>query len=299
LIVWPQHPRVRYAFQSSMTEALRYLDAAEVTQPTVMAGLSPHDMDPWTERSTLLRRDLEIRWVDTRSALVLPPDESAWLVVLDITPLDPALAAWAGLDPANVVAEGPIVPRGGTEHQDEAPVYRDPAYRVYALDTRALLAGIKQIKPKTAAGEDAFAPTPLEEPPEFGGLVRLSGYRWLTPPGAGALAAGAPAQLLTFWQVLETGLSATLYGEPALRIFVHLLDREQAFVAGVDVLGAAADTWRAGDTVVQLHRFTLPPQAGSYAVEVGWYVPPNGPRLPVDGHAGAVDRILLAPVEVQ
>jgi hypothetical protein len=69
----------------------------------------------------------------------------------------------------------------------------------------------------------------------------------------------------------------------------------------VDVLGAAADTWRPGDTVVQLHRLTLPPQAGTYAVELGWYVPPSGPRLSVDvGGLGAPgDRVLLTPAVVQ
>jgi hypothetical protein len=258
-----------------------------------MAGLSPHDMDPWTERSTLHRDDLSIRWVDARSALVLPPGERAWLVALDITPVDPALREWAGLDRADALAQGAVVPRGGTEDQDEAPLYYAPAYTVYALDLATLRAQIAQAERETAVGSDPFDPTPLAAPPEFGGLVRLAGYRWLTP-----LDAGAQGALLTFWEVLETGPSATLYGEPALRTFVHLLDQEGVPAAGVDVLGAAADTWRSGDTVVQLHRLTLPPQAGTYAVELGWYVPPRGPRLPVAGGAPA-DRVLLAPAVVQ
>jgi hypothetical protein len=255
-------------------------------------------MDPWTERVTLRRDDLDVRWVDARSALVLPSDASAWFVTLDITPFDPALAEWAGLDPTLALAEGAVVPRGGTEHQDEAPVYYDPAYRVYALDTTRLRAEIayagSEAGAEAAVGSDAFAPIALSAPPEFGGLVRLAGYRWLTP-----LQAGAPAALLTFWDLLDTGPSATRYGEPALRIFVHLLTSEQGFAAGVDVLGAAADTWQAGDTLVQLHRLTLPPQSGTYAVEVGWYVPPSGPRLSVDGVDAPGDRVLLAPAEVQ
>jgi 4-amino-4-deoxy-L-arabinose transferase-like glycosyltransferase len=295
LIVWPQHPRVRFAFQSSLTEALRYLDRnASSRRAVVMAGLSPHDMDPWTERVTLRRDDLDVRWVDARSALVLPPDASAWFVTLDITPLDPALARWAGLDPALALAEGAVVPRGGTEDQDAAPVYYDPAYRVYALDAPRLRAEIAYAGAEAAVGSDALDPMALRAPPEFGGLVRLAGYRWLTP-----LKAGAPATLLTFWDLLDTGPSATRYGEPALRIFLHLLTPEQTVAAGVDVLGAAADTWQAGDLLVQLHRLNLPPQAGTYAVEVGWYVPPSGPRLPVDGVDAPGDRVLLAPAEVQ
>jgi 4-amino-4-deoxy-L-arabinose transferase-like glycosyltransferase len=77
LVVWPRHPRVRFAFQSSLTEAFRHLDATADATPVVMAGLSPHDMDPWTEQCTLARRDLDVRWVDTRSALILPPGDAA------------------------------------------------------------------------------------------------------------------------------------------------------------------------------------------------------------------------------
>jgi hypothetical protein len=96
---------------------------------------------------------------------------------------------------------------------------------------------------------------------------------------------------------LGSGPHSTLYGEPALRTFVHLLDgKGQA--AGVDVLGASPDTWQAGDVIVQLHSFAAPALPGSYAVEVGWYIPPDGPRLPVDDVAAPGDRILLERVEV-
>jgi hypothetical protein len=251
-------------------------------------------MDPWTERSTLRRTDLHLRWVDARSALVLPADQLAWFVKLDLTPVDPALAAWAGLDAAPVLAQGEVVPRGGTEHQDEAPLFYDPAYTVYALDVEALRNEIAGAERAAAMGSDPFEPAPLDAPPEFGGLVQLAGYRWLTP-----LRAGEPAQLLTFWEALETGPSATLYGEPALRTFLHLLDADETVVTGVDVLGAAADTWQAGDTVVQLHTLTAPAAPGTYAVEVGWYVPPNGPRLPLDQADEPADRVLLAPAIVQ
>jgi 4-amino-4-deoxy-L-arabinose transferase-like glycosyltransferase len=299
LVVWPEQPRVRYAFQSSMTEAMRFLDAADENTPVVMAGLSPHDMDPWTERSTLRRTDLEVRWVDTRSALIVPAGERSRLVTLDITPVDPALARWAGLGPGTVLAQGEVVPRGGTEHQDGAPVYYDPAYTVFRLDGAALQERIESAESRAYAGGDPFAPTPLETAPQFGegpegGLVRLAGYEWLDAPQA-----GRPAQLLTYWQALRTGPRSTIYGQPALRTFVHLLDRDQTVVDGADVLGAAPDTWQAGDTIVQLHTWAAPAAPGVYAVEMGWYVPPDGPRLAIQGVDAPEQRILLVPVEVR
>jgi hypothetical protein len=306
LVVWPRHPRVRYAFQSSLTEALRYLDAAHGRQayagtddgtPVVMAGLSAHDMDPWTEQCTLRRRDLSIRWVDTRGALVLPPGDRARLIVLDITPLDPRLRAWAGLEPGSVTAQGAIVPRGGSERDVDAPVYHDPAYTVYRLDAAALRRRIQGAQKAIYAGSDPFAPTRLDISPQFGDLVRLEGYTWLAAPKA-----GAPAYLLTFWQALEAGPRSTVYGEPALKIFLHLLNRDQDVVAGADQLGAAPDTWLAGDAIVQLHALAFPGQLGDYAVELGWYVPPHGPRLPLDNvepGLSAGQRVLLAPVELR
>jgi hypothetical protein len=292
LILWPKHPRVRYAFQSSMTEAMRYLDAQANTTPVVMAGLSPHDMDPWTEQCTLQRRDLSVRWIDVRSALILPPQDGTRLVTLDITPTEPALAEWAGLEMAPILAQGNPVSRGGRENEPYASVYVDPAYTVYSLDAATLRQKVAQVD--TFAGDDPFSPLPLEQAPQFGDLVRFEGYAWLTPSRPGAL-----AQLLTYWTALDTGPSSTVYGEPALKIFVHLLDGQQQFVSGIDILGAAPDTWLAGDVIVQLHTFWFPPQVGEYAVELGWYIPPQGPRLPVDNAYAPGQRILLESVEVR
>jgi len=293
LVEWPAHPRVRYAFQSSLTEALRYLDASAEDTPVVMSGLSPHDMDPWTERVTLHRRDLSIRWVDPRSALVVPKGDVARLIVLDITPLDPALAAWAGLGPEAVIAQGEVVPRGGTEHDRAAPVYYDPAYTVYRMDAAALHQEIADAPAAACVGNDPFHSQVLTASPTFGGMVRLAGYRWLNEPRA-----GATASLLTFWSALRTGPTWSVYGEPALRVFLHLLDREGRVVAAADVLGAAPDTWQPGDVIVQLHHVPIPREAGTYAIEAGWYVPPDGPRLAVDGVDAPGERIVLTPIEV-
>ncbi len=295
LIRWPQHPRVRYAFQSSMTEAMRYLDAQPDAAPVVFAGLSPHDMDPWTEASTLRRRDLHIRWIDTRQAMVIPSLESFRLITLDITPVDPALAGWLGLDRAAVLAQGDLVPRGGQENEPGAPVYVDPAYTVYQIDDQWL----GRIAAATFAGDDPFLPVLLGEPPVFGGpsgaggLVEWLGYQWLTEPQP-----STPAQLLTFWTVLQTGPRSTVYGAPALKIFLHLLDGQGQIAGGIDALGAAPDTWQPGDVIVQLHTFSYPAASGRYAVELGWYVPPEGPRLPVTNVDAPQGRILLEPVEV-
>ncbi len=294
LVVWPNHHRVRYAFQSSMTEAFRYLDSATDNSPAVMAGLSPHDMDPWTERSTLQRRDLHIRWIDIRSALILPPGERARLVTLDITPVDPTLGAWAGLEDRPALAQGDVVPRGGIETDPDAPVYYDPAYTVYHLDAATLRRRAQTSERSIYIGAYPPEAVSLDVPPVFGELVRLVGYTWLGEPQR-----GQTVQLLTFWETLGTGPSSTVYGEPSLRIFMHLLDDAQNVVAYADILGTAPDTWLPGDVIVQLHTLQAPAAPGTYALETGWYVPPDGPRLPIGGVDAPGERVLLEPVEIK
>ncbi len=292
LVRWPQHPRVRYAFQSSLTEALWYLERQPDADAVVMAGLSPHDMDPWSEASTLKRRDLGIRWTDTRQAVLIPPVEQFRLVTLDITPVAPSLAAWLGLEQAVILAQGDLAPRGGREDEPHTPVQFDPAYTVYQLDTRQLK---QQIQVRAAGvGSDPFSPTWLPDPPEFGGILSLAGYQWLTDPQP-----GAPAQLLTCWIAQQTGPRSAVYGEPSLKLFVHLLGSENRVVGGTDTLGAAPDTWQPGDIVVQLHSFSYPAEPGRYAVELGWYVPPQGPRLAVTNTDAPDQRILITPIEVR
>ncbi len=278
LLDWPQQANVRFTFQSSMTEAFRYLDAVEDTSPVIMAGLSVHDVDPWTQACTLRRRDLAVRWADLRQTLILPAGtDTARLIVLDITPFTPALQEWA-LSEAARLAQGPLT----TENR--------PSFIAYALDLSTLRE--KAESPPGTAAAIAANPTDssgqwnLSPPVNFNDTVEFLGYQWF-----GEIIPGGQAGLLTFWRALQPT-------SPPLRTFMHLLDAEQHVVAGYDGLGSPPDRWQAGDIIVQWHPLTLPP-AGIYYPEIGWYVPPDGPRLQIhwDGPAPA-DRLLLAPLEI-
>lgn len=276
MVHWSRHPNVRFTFQSSMTESFRYLDASDDSSPVIMAGLSVHDVDQWTQACTLRRRDLAVRWADVRQTLILPGAvDTARLVVLDITPFAPVLQEWA-LAEATSLAQGPITAEGR------------PSFVVYRLDVAALRREAES-PPLTAP---AVGPDPantagqrvLQPPVDFGDVLELLGYRWV-----GDLAPGEQAGLLTFWR-------ARAPATPQIRAFAHLLDAEQNVVAGYDGLGPPPNLWQAGDVLVQWHPLTLPPE-GTYYPEIGWYVPPDGPRLQVlEEGVGLADRLLLAPV---
>jgi len=278
LVRWPRQSNVRFTFQSSMTEAFRYLDASEDTSPVIVAGLSVHDVDPWTQACTLRRRDLAVRWADVRQTLILPAGTNvARLIVLDITPFAPALQEWA-LAGATTLAQGPIT------------ADNRPSFVAYRLDLVTLRREAES-PPLTsvAVGPDPANPASqqvLQPAVDFGSVVEFLGYRWV-----GELTSGGQAGLLTFWRALQPTT-------PPLRTFMHLLDAGQNVTAGYDGLGSPPDRWQAGDILVQWHPLTLPP-AGTYYPELGWYVPPDGPRLQIQ-ESGAIlaDHLLLAPVEV-
>lgn len=276
LVRWPRQANVRFTFQSSMTEAFRYLDANEDTSPVIVAGLSVHDVDQWTQACTLHRRDLAVSWADVRQALILPAGtDVARLIVLDITPFAPALQDWA-LAGAATLAEGPTT----GENRPSFVVYRlDLAELRHEAESPPLTSVAVGSDPVDRAGQRSLQP-----PVDFGGVVEFLGYRWV-----GELTSGEQAGVLTFWRVLRSV-------PPPLRAFVHLLDAGQNVVVGYDALGSPPDRWQAGDILVQWHPLTMPP-AGTYYPEIGWYVPPDGPRLQVreDG-TDLADRLLLAPV---
>ena len=278
LVQWPRQSNVRFTFQSSMTEAFHYLDASEDTSPVVMAGLSVHDVDPWTQGCTLRRQDLIVRWVDVRQTLILPAGtDGARLIVLDITPLAPELREWA-LAEATPLAEGPITGENR------------PSFLVYRLDLAELRHQAESPSSTSAAvGSDPAnraTQESLQPPIDFSGVVEFLGYRWV-----GEFAPGRQAGLLTFWRVLKPVT-------PPLRTFLHLLDAGQNVTAGYDGLGSPPDRWQAGDILVQWHPLILP-SAGAYYSEIGWYVPPDGPRLQIqENNTGRADRLLLAPVLV-
>ena len=80
--------------------------------------------------------------------------------------------------------------------------------------------------------------------------------------------------LLSFWRVRQTP-------EAALKIFVHLLDKEGQLVAQHDGLDVEWSTLRPGDEFAQLHPIPLPPDLppGAYALQIGLYRMEDEARL--------------------
>jgi len=285
---WAANPDVRYTFQSGITQAARYLDASDDATPTVMAGLSVHDVDLLTLAVSLRRRDLSVRWCDTRGALVLPGEDGpARLLIPDVVPLDPVLADLLGRysapPEAHTLADGALA---------------FTLYRVTQADEwRAHIAALAGARTVVTSPEVEFLPgdpqglrRPHPLPVDFGGQLDFLGYEWLNA----SFTPGGQVDLLTYWRVRGPV-------EGRRKVFVHLLDAHSQVRGSHDGLDAGLSSLQTGDVIVQLHRFWVAADAqpGEHQVEIGLYDPATGQRLViVENGEPVADRLLLETVRI-
>jgi len=287
-VEWAADPRVRYTFQTGITQAARYLDASDKVTPVAMAGLSVHEVDPLTLAVSLRRRDLAVRWCDTRGALVLPDGNGpARLLIPGIVPLDPILAGQLACY---------SVPPEAHTLDDGALAFT--LYQVKRMDEwRAHVAALGESLTVVTSPEVEFLPgdpqglrQPHPLPVNFGGQFDFLGYEWQEK----SLTPGGQVSLLTYWRT-----RGSLDGRR--KVFVHLLDAHSQVLGGHDGLDAGLGSLQAGDVIVQLHRFWVAAgaQPGEHQVEIGLYDPASEQRLIIFENGKPVsDRLLLETVEV-
>ena len=282
-VAWAADPNVRYTFQTSITQAARYLDASDEVTPVVMAGLSVHDVDPLTLAVSLRRRDLAVRWCDTRGALVLPAvEDSVRLLIPTIVPLDPTLA--------DQLARYSAPPDDGS-----------PGFSLYLVEQidewRAHITALGQSLAVVTSPEVEFLPGDPHglrqsrlRPVNFGNQFDFLGYEWLNQ----SFTPGGQVELLTYWRT-----HGPLDGQR--KVFVHLLDAHSRVLGGHDGLDAGLGSLQPGDVIVQLHRFWVAADAqpGEHQVEIGLYDPATEQRLVIlENGAPVADRLLLKTVDV-
>lgn len=109
---------------------------------------------------------------------------------------------------------------------------------------------------------------------------------------------GKPNDVRLYW-------STRMPIQQEVSLFVHLLDAQSNVVAGVNEYpanGYRLNLWQTGVTVPDLHQLTtdaaLAP--GKYSIELGFYRPSNGSRLPVwvGDSRESDERVVIAPLKV-
>lgn len=187
---------------------------------------------------------------------------------------------WAGAG-AFILASG-----GPARYLALAPVPDSPL--VAAVLAEGPLADARPLLTQIPADGVPTAPdgTPVPLPASFQEGPALAGWT----RSADAVAAGGSFTLTTYWRV-EGPLA------PPLAVFVHLLGEDGLPIAQWDGWPVATDGLEPGDVIVLSHPLQVPAETppGRYALQVGLYRPPDGPRLPVAG----TDRLMLLPLEVE
>lgn len=282
-VVWGESPDVRAAYQHTLVEAAGYLDAQPESGVVALSTVYPHaPHDPYVFEISLQRRDLSLRWFDACRALLIPPsfppsggDERGGGARL-IAPASASLDTYFADLPSLRIRE-----RVEMRSDD-----LDPFFIVYDWEPQVAWAALRE----RAQGARA----------DFGGALRLLGYNLRAP----TVAPGGTIELVTLWQVTNPQLlrpQNLSNANEELVLFTHALDAAGNIVGQEDRLDAPAWDWQTGDTIAQIHRFTLPPDLslGPLALKVGVYRRSDLVRLPalVDGEKVG-DAVLLRYVEV-
>jgi 4-amino-4-deoxy-L-arabinose transferase-like glycosyltransferase len=279
-VTWGESPEVRDAYKHTLVEMADYLDTAPAIEGVGISTYLPHaPHDPCVFDMRLQRDDLSLRWFDGERAIVLPAEESGWLVVPARVPLDPYFADLPGFR----VRERVML------REDDL----DPFFDVYEWEPQVALAALQA----RMHGEPvSFAPSGWGQ----NGALRLLGYNLRTPQ----VAPGGTVELVTLWRVLDPEPLRPQNpsdAEEDLVFFTHALNEAGNIVGQEDRLDAPAWDWQAEDVIAQIHRFTLPADLSEEPVtlEVGVYRRSDGARLPVvmDGSI-AGDRVLLQSLEI-
>lgn len=278
--VWGDSGDVRVAYHTTLFEIAHDLDRSPVAPGTIvlMSSIYPGRYhDPYAFDLMLSRRDLGLRWMDGRGALVFPGGVVR-LVVPALAPLDPALARALAAPHARLV-----------ESRLLHPGDLNPRFDVYEWDSASALQAM--LAPPAKMGEEM----------DLGRVVALIGYD-VSPRVA---APGGEVTLVTYWRVLSVP-------DPDLDtvLFTHLLAPD-GIAAQQDRLDAPAWNWHVGEVFAQVHRLQLGLDlaAGLYPLHVGAYtrpgptpIQPNPPttRLTVYVAGQAVgDSVSLPPLQVE
>ncbi len=276
---WPTVEGVSFFWQSGLAEAARYLDDAPDHSPVALCTVLTYEHDPWWQPAwqsmdyLLHRTDLDIRYYDCRTTLLLPAGQP-------VRYLFPETGEPFSLIPAELqsewLADAAPIPEALPAGQGVALEMDSPPQ---VLEPDSVLAWW----PPEAGGE----PAPL--PVRFGDSLALLGYHHAPARP------GEPLRLVTAWEVLTTP-------PPRLVLFTHLLTDPQTLVAQQDSLPLTSHSLRSGDRFLALHDQIAVP-AGSpverYLLSIGLYSSDTMTRLTLyDKDQQRGDRLFLEAVRV-
>ncbi len=245
-ITWANNPDVRVQYETTMVTAIDYLNTHGDGVASVSSVTPGRYHSPALAQMLLHNEEVDLRWFDARSSLLLPQMETGQYLIPGFTPMPQALEDYF----STAVLEETIPMR---DSDLDRPLY------IYSLNSAEV----------SADWQNRLVATEVQ----FTGILKLLGYDLQTPE----LEAGGEVQVVTLWQVQKPLEDAVL--------FAHLLDASGTPIAQADQIGVPGYAWQPGDQFLQLHQFKTPLQTspGSYPLAFGIYSRSDGQRVPITG----------------
>ncbi len=272
-IRWGESPETRAAYFHNLVSILDYLNESDHRDKVALSSPFPDQpLDPFIAEMRLRRTDLTLHWFDARRALVLPDTSRSLFILPPNTPLNPYFAERLDLR---------LIERVNLRVGDVDPYFDVFEWRPPAVLDRFVAPAVLTA---TAGGGTVTLPVSF-------GAVELVAYD--VPERR--IVSGGTVTVVTVWRVLDPEVLPApphVYGRAAV-IFVHALGADNTLVGQEDRLDAPAWNWRAGDWIVQLHRFPVEAPPGPYYLEVGLYNREDVQRLPVLVNGAVVDDHVL------
>ena len=234
--VWANAPEVRVQYETTMAEAMRYLNEQDV-RDTAVSTITPGPFHTPALAAMILQNDaITPRWFDGRTSLIIPRAEESLLIFPGFAPLHPALRPYLAADTPDE-----ILPLRDTD--------LDRPLTVYRIDGEALAAG----------WQDQFSPAAGDV--LFDDAAQLLGYALSDT----AVSPGDTIRLITWWQLQNP--------VPGLRLFSHISGADGVPFAQADRLDAPGDAWLTGDWLLQVHEIMIPADTavGQYPLTIGLY----------------------------
>ena len=234
-VVWANEPEVRVQYESTMAEAMRYLNESGA-RDTAVSTITPHQYHTPALAQLTLNETAQPRWFDGRGSLIVPKAEESTILFPGFAPLHPALNDY--FERAQFVEMIPL-----RETDVDRPL------EIYEVDRDTLLDGWQ--------AQFVF----LEDEVRLGDTAVLQAYDLRTP----TMSPDGVVQLVTLWQLQDA--------VEGVRLFTHLLAEDGVPFAQADRLDAPSESWIAGDWLLQIHEFMIPPETavGEYPITIGMY----------------------------
>ena len=234
--VWANAPEVRVQYETTMVEAMRYLDEQDVPDAAVSTITPGPFHTPALAAMTLQNEEITPRWFDGRTSLIIPQAVESLLIFPGFAPLHPALPPYLAADRLD-----DVLPMRETD--------LDRPLTVYRIDGKAL----------AVSWQDQFLP--VTGTVLFGDAAQLLGYAL----GDTAVSPGDTLQLITWWRLQNP--------VPGLRLFSHISGADGVPFAQADRLDAPSDAWIVGDWLLQVHEIMIPADTavGQYPLTIGLY----------------------------